>query len=219
MSRSISQILVVLLLIVFGCTERGVSSHEGDGNAGSKTEEAEPATTGGPGASETGASGAEGSTTDSAGGTSSTSAGPPITCEDGWTPCDGECALLDVDTANCGECGHSCEGWGTSNRCFHGACEPGVWPCIKPDQGLETCAQACASVGQTCAVDAHCSGYVLIWMTHSANDEDPESTIEECERLVDGNTSFMQSCDDPIDWGYESFGKTVLGVACCCTQD
>jgi hypothetical protein len=205
--------LVGVMVLGSGCMRR-ISDGDASGGAGSASH-SDATTAGGPGASETGASSEAGLATGDAPATTA----PPIICEDGYTACDGECTLLGADQANCGECGYACKGWGTTNRCSNWECEPGIWPCIKPLQGIDTCAQACASVGQTCATDAYCSDYVRVWTTASGNDNNPEATIETCERLIGGNTSFLQGCDEPIDWGYEVAGKTVLGVACCCTQD
>jgi hypothetical protein len=214
--------LVGLGSIALGCVQR-ISNDDSRGSASDG--EATPLG-GGPGNSESGTSQGDSSASDegAAGGDDVddgdiTTTGPAIMCENGWTACDGECTLLGADAANCGECGHGCKGAGTTRRCSNWECEPGIWPCIKPDQGIDTCTEACASVGQICDDAAYCAGYVRVWTTTSANDQDPEGSIEACERLVGSNTSFMQSCDDPIDWAYESFGKTVLGVACCCTQD
>jgi hypothetical protein len=207
-----------LVALSLGCM-RSISGDRASGDVGSP--DGETKTTDDLGASGTGALHDEDAT--ASGGTGDgapvTTTAPPITCEDPYTACDGECTLLGADASNCGECGHDCKGFGTTKRCSNWECEAGIWPCIKREQGVDTCTEACASVGQICDDNAYCAGHVRVWMTHSANDEDPESTIEECERLVDGNTSFMQKCDDPIDWSYEISGQTVLGVACCCTQD
>src|SRR5690606_13626778 len=200
--------LIGLLPLIFGCT-RNIADDEASTSKSIDPGDASTST-GDIGYSETGPSHESGS--------SSTTAAP-IVCEEGYTACEGECTLLGGDPGNCGECGHACKGWGTTNRCSDWTCDPAIWPCIKPDQGIETCSQACASVGQTCATEAFCPDYVRVWLTTSANDNDPEATVETCERLVDGSTSFMQGCNDPIDWDYEILGRTVLGVACCCTQD
>ena len=196
------------LSLAFGCMR-----HIGDDHA-STSKDVEPGDT----STDTGTVGnSESGPSQESGSSSTTDA--PIVCEEGYTACEGECTLLGGDPGNCGECGHACKGWGTTNRCSNWECDPAIWPCIKPEQGIDTCSQACASVGQTCATNTFCSDYVRVWMTASGNDNDPEDNIEACERLVDGHTSFMQSCSDPIDWGFSIGGQTVLGVACCCTQD
>jgi hypothetical protein len=207
-------LVVGVFVVASACSRRGISGDDDAGGAGSATA-VDSATMEGPGASETGASQETGATT----GDATATTAPPLECEDPYVACDDECTVLSADYANCGECGYACKGVGTSKKCRNSQCEPGVWPCVKPEQGVATCTQACASVGQTCAVDADCAGYVRVWMTTSANDNNPEATIEKCERLFDGNTSFTQGCDEPIDWEHTSSGKTVLGVACCCTQD
>lgn len=199
-------LLVGVLVAPSACSRREISSDDAGGSGGSAFGTAASATT-----EDDSSATAQEATSDGA-------TLPPLQCEAPYVTCDDECAILTADAANCGECGHQCNGWGTTRKCRNSQCEPAVWPCIKPDQGIDTCAQACASVGQTCATDAYCSNYVRVWMTTSANDNNPEANIEACERLVDGNTSFTQECHDPIDWNYTSSGKTVLGVACCCTQ-
>lgn len=209
------------LILLLGCTR--TISDSGSGSGSASAGESSPATSSeGPSSASTQPSSQDDgsqSSSSTTGDDTSTTALPPIVCEDGYTPCDGECVLLGGDPANCGECGHACKGWGTTERCSNWECEPGVWPCIKPDQGITTCNEACASVGQACATDAYCSDYVRVWLTVSANDNNPEATIESCELLVAGSTSFTQSCDTPIDWNFELAGRTVLGIACCCTQD
>lgn len=213
--KTTSSLWLAIIATLFPACTRQISDGDASGGAGSATR-GDTSTTDGPGASETGATGEEGSTT----GDATATTAPPIVCEEGWTACeDDECTPLGSDASNCGECGHSCKGWGTTARCIDWKCEPGLWPCIQPHQGIETCAEACASVGQTCATDAYCSDHVRVWLTVSGNDNNPEATIETCEQLSGSSTSFTQSCDAPIDWDYVISGRTVLGVACCCTQD
>jgi hypothetical protein len=107
---------------------------------------------------------------------------PPLECPEGLTACPNspECVNLWWDIGNCGECGHGCKGVSASGRCSNYQCEPGIWPCIPRGQGIVTCSEACASVGETCAPDAFCSGEVAVWLTDSAVDNNPEQNLEAC---------------------------------------
>ena len=83
-----------------------------------------------------------------------------------------------------------------------------------------TCDDACATVGETCSDDAEtCGGAVLFWMTDSPGDTTIQDDLEACELLVGSTTGEQQPCDAPIPWDLEILGRTVVGVACCCTQD
>jgi len=210
--------LAILVLLTAACVRR-TSNDDSQGSAGSGSDDATMPTSTGYGASGPGVSTEESGSSGATGDDAPSTTAPPIACDEGFAACGDVCTLPCCDPSNCGECGHLCKGAGTTRRCSDSVCEPGLWPCIKPDQGVSTCAEACASVGEQCAADAYCSGSVRVWMTTSANDSNPQATIEKCENLIDSTTSFMLACNDPIDWSYESAGKTVLGVACCCTQD
>jgi hypothetical protein len=209
--------LAALVLLAAACVRR-TSTDDSQGSAGPGTDDA--AATGGTsiGASGSGAIMEEGGSSEATGDDAPSTTAPPIACEEGFAACGDVCTLTCCDPSNCGECGHACKGWGTTRNCSGGACEPGIWPCILRDQGISTCAEACASVGEQCPSDAYCSGAVRVWMTASPNDSNPEAMIESCKNLGSGTTSFTLGCNDPIDWSYESLGKTVVGVACCCTQ-
>lgn len=209
--------LAALVLFEAACVRRP-SNDDSQGSVGSASDDVTTPASTGYGASGPGVSTDEGGSSGVTGDDAPSTTAPPISCEEGYAECDDVCTLLCCDPSNCGECGHACKGWGTTRRCSGGACEAGIWPCITRDQGISTCAEACASVGEQCPADAYCSGSVRVWMTASQNDSDPEAMIESCRNLGDGTTSFTLACDDPIDWSYESAGKTVLGVACCCTQ-
>ena len=185
---------------------------------------AEPTTTSDtddPGATGVAETGPPASTTD----TSSTAADsggtlPPVDCPEGEVDCGGVCVHLATHEGHCGECFHECKGDGLSKRCKNYACEPGLWPCITPDMGVSTCAEACALVDETCVDEGSCSGGMQVWTSSSGRDNNPQSQIASCMDLVGGNTSFDAACDDPIDWDFVGpQGQYVLGVACCCTQD
>ena len=155
---------------------------------------------------------------ESEGGTDSDT--PPLECRELWTACPGypECVNLASNAGHCGECYHTCKGTGTNRRCSNYQCEPGLWPCIPRDSGIATCTEACASVGETCATDAFCSGYVGVWLTDSGNDNDPQQNLDACIHGYSPQTAFELGCNDPIDWDFTSGQRTVVGVRCCCTQ-
>lgn len=175
-----------------------------------------------------GSGGASGTTTDLMSTSSESSSDdatstPPLECREGWTACPGEegrleCTSLFGDPGNCGECGHGCRGHGAGPGCSNYQCLPGLWPCIPRDPALATCSQACASVGESCASDAYCSGYAKIWLTDSTNDDDPQDELEDCAVGWGDDALFELGCNDPIDWDSELNGRTVVGIACCCTQ-
>jgi hypothetical protein len=209
LAMRISPILAVLLACGPSDGEHGSTGPTSQESSVLATAASDSVSSGSPAGSE-----AHGSASGDGGGTA-----PPIECDEGLTACFGYCTDLDHDNGNCGECGHVCEGLGASRECTLGQCEPGIWPCILPDQGIATCAEACASVGETCRVDADCSGSIGAWLTTSANDNNPQAMVDACMHLASNNYGFNHGCDDPIDWDFEILGRTVVGVACCCTQD
>jgi hypothetical protein len=77
-------------------------------------------------------------------------AAPPITCTGGLTACNGRCADLRTEVANCGGCSLACEAGG---RCIAGQC------CTPPAAGgscnIATC--GCAA-GEVCYPDTPATG-------------------------------------------------------------
>jgi len=208
MSRLSAQLFVLVLFVqILACGGRRV------GDSPSGTSEMSGPTTGSVDSSDP-------SETNTGAPSSSDTSVPLPDCEEPWVACpgDSECVSLFGNVTHCGECNHSCRGVGVSARCSNYQCEPGVWPCIPRGSGFATCAEACAGAGEVCAVDAYCSGYVEVWLTSGANDDDPEQNLEACMIGFGGQTNFELGCNDPIDWDYEVGGRTVVGVACCCTQ-
>jgi hypothetical protein len=208
---SLTPFAVVSFSLALVCCGRRIEDSSGNGDRGESEASDDATNTSNPGATNTSDPGA-------------TSTGPPdeppLECRDGWVACPDEtqCVNLFGNVGHCGECNHACEGIGTTARCSQGKCEPGIWPCIPRDQSIVTCAEACASVGETCAVDAYCSGFAEVWLTDGPNDNDPQQNLEACLNGFSGQYVFRLGCDDPIDWEYEVGGQTVVGVACCCTQ-
>ena len=206
--------LMVAALALVGCGPGRPSGSEGANDAGQGTDASE-----GNDASHSASGAGDAGTATASDGSDGDSGSAPEVCKDGWTFCE-ECTLLSADHANCGECGRVCSGSPATRSCRNGQCEPGSWPCVTPDQGAATCDDACATVGQTCSDNAEtCGGGVLIWLTDSANDNSIEDDLESCARQVGADTSEQQPCNAPIPWDLVILGRTVVGVACCCTQD
>lgn len=79
-----------------------------------------------------------------------------VTCDPGLVPCDGVCARLAADDANCGSCGNACPS-GTS--CAIGRCD-----CLAPMRACDgVCLDVssnpthCGACGNTCAATEVCS--------------------------------------------------------------
>ena len=202
------------ILAAMACGPGRPAGSDGGGDRGTDASDSNDATN-----SASGASDADTASPGDGSDESSDSGPVPEVCEEGWTFCQ-ECTLLSADHANCGECGHGCEGSSATKRCINGKCDPGSWPCVTPDQGVVTCDDACATVGETCSDQAEtCGGLLSIWLTDSTNDNSIEDDLESCERIVGSDMGQAQDCSAPIPWDLEFLGRTVVGVACCCTQD
>jgi hypothetical protein len=79
--------------------------------------------------------------------------------------------------------------------------------CFDPD-GMTTCAEVCAQVGQTCAENGCGDGWTYL-----------EGTPGECPVPSEYGGTEPLGCDDPvpiIDWPYPDF--ETIGASCCCTQ-
>ena len=214
MTRLATWLSVVTVSSFFlACGGRRIGDSSVDTDGGSDAS-ADTTSASDPGATNTG------SPSDGEGPSEDDSSVPLPECTEPWTACpdDPECVSLFGNVSHCGECNHACQGIGTTARCSNYQCEPGIWPCIPRDQGIPSCSEACASVGETCATDAYCSGFAEVWLTDSPTDNDPADNLEACLNGFSGQSVFQLGCNDPIDWGYEVGGRTV-GVACCCTQD
>jgi len=212
--------VLVTLSFSFGCGGRRIDGSSTGGAEGGSAEPSDTTGASGPGATDAGPSSADDGP-GTVGNTGDDTPVPPLECPEGRTACPNspECVNLLGDVGNCGECGHNCEGTGTSARCSEGQCEPGLWPCIPRAQGSTTCSEACASIGETCAVEAYCSDFVDVYLTDGPNDSDPRGNLESCLLGFGGESFFQIGCDDPIDWDYEIGGRIVVAARCCCTQD
>jgi hypothetical protein len=107
-------------------------------------------------------------------------------------PCLG---LADEDAIIPGDC--QCVGPG----------EPCAQGCFDPD-GMTTCAQVCAQVGQTCVANGCGDGFTYL-----------EGTPGECPVPAEYGAAEPLGCDEPvpvIDWVTPDF--ETIGAACCCTQ-
>ncbi len=106
------------------------------------------------------------------------------------TDCDGLCEPFSPEFPGVGECHES-------------SCAPTFGECFVKSE-IDTCAQACAAQGSTCAQDACAGATYMIFFK-----------LEYCENLSpDGpfGPAVSRGCDEPIDW---QFNDTVQ---CCCEQ-
>lgn len=120
-------------------------------------------------------------------------------------PCGG--ANLQTDNQHCGECGNECIVWyeGTdleAGTCAEGQCGPTWTEC---DSGFETCAERCASTGQTCNEGgcAEVSGLII-----------DVPGFDACNVLLHSKTSILE-CDDLISWE-PSDASDIREAVCCC---
>ncbi len=203
--RSSSFLAAWLLAAISAC---GPSAGDGNGSGATEADSGPDSTTG---ASLTSTSGPG----DSA--ATGTTAGP-VTCPEGETPCGDECVDLLWSEEHCGACDRACQVVGGVGECWEGECPPTAY-CAMADQGLETCAEVCASYGQTCidtdpAVPGSCGGefYGLFYEVSASFD---------CEAGFFASSLMMGGCSDAIRWDHVSGpngGSLPDAVSCCCTQ-
>lgn len=103
------------------------------------------------------------------------------------------------------DCGGMCEPFGglypEMGACRNGECTPKLDDCFTRDE-FDTCEQACAAQGSTCAENACEGGTSMV-----------TSTLEVCEdRNLEGVIR-PHACDAPIDWQVAGTGR------CCCEQE
>lgn len=122
------------------------------------------------------------------------------------------CGDTTSDWQNCGACGRKCDnggkncGKGTAPACCaNGACAPAFAPCFGEDAGFTTCAEACASVGETCLAKGCLIETTML--TSLAWD-----LADRCETLGPANTISTGACDTPFTWNGEGVRR------CCCTD-
>jgi serine/threonine protein kinase len=79
-------------------------------------------------------------------------------CPSGQTRCDGACAVLAEDEANCGACGVACAAGTqcTSGRCVT-SCSAGLTDCAGVCRDLTTDTRHCGACGRACAAGQVCS--------------------------------------------------------------
>lgn len=175
----------------FTCTEGTCVNAAGSGGmpGGGSGGQASGGTTG------TGASGGQGTGGDGSGGES--------------------CGDTSNDWENCGTCGRVCSnggdkcGEGSSPMmacCEGGQCSPYWGPCFRQEDFV-TCAEACASIGETCVADGCSSGTfgrtTVAWTN---------GTAANCETATNPHTGDNWSCDTTLTW------ETVAVRRCCCTD-
>jgi hypothetical protein len=134
---------LVLLAMAAGCSQKfsdtcsetrscvDESNQGGDGGAGD-----------GVGGTSPGSGGSSG-TVGSAGTSGGSSEGCPDGCGEDETCCDGQCVDTTSDSANCGACGHACEGANAEvacvdSQCSIARCEDGYVDCGGDDDGCES---------------------------------------------------------------------------------
>jgi hypothetical protein len=149
----------------------------------------------------TNAAGAGGTTTGGSGGSGTGGGG-------------GSCAAnTSTDPMNCGACGHVCKNANSvfggacpsAGCCVNGACGPSPGACITQQSGFTTCANYCASIGETCVAQG-CALSDVTW--------DAWVTAMRCESVFNPvQARDRGACDTPIAWD-----GTIVDVRCCCTD-
>ncbi len=149
---------LALFALVVGCHADG----GGDGGSDPSEGTTHASTVGGSGSGSDGGSGSDDADPDGSDGASDDDGLPPPECEAPAVACGQQCAVLDSDPANCGECGISCVGPMSeasceAGTCALGTCELGFADCDgTPDNGCEhaidcnagnACATSCGSTG------------------------------------------------------------------------
>jgi hypothetical protein len=124
------------------------------------------------------------------------------------------CGDTTSDWQNCGACGRKCDNGGKNCGtgsapacCANGVCAPAFAPCFGEDAGFTTCADACASVGETCmAKGCLIETTMTTWLGWALSVED------RCQKLGTAITASTGSCDVPFAWTGEDLRR------CCCTD-
>jgi hypothetical protein len=132
-------------------------------------------------------------------------------CAENQIECDGVCVNPNSDTNNCGQCGRTCwEGQMDllEGGCFQGECRPHYSECFTQADGFTTCAEVCASKGQTCRDKddlLRCGNVARAW-------HDPDE-FEICEAHLDGvGLNNLENCESPLPFDNYAY------ITCCCTQ-
>ena len=171
---------------------------------------------GGAGGASGGGGAIGGSNGGGSGGTSSAGAGGATGGSGGTSTggSGGSCvANTSTDPMNCGACGHVCKNadpvFGgscpTAGCCVNGACGPAPGSCITQQNGFASCAEYCASIGETFVQRGCYPGNVTFeyW-----------STADRCQSFYPSVDGFnIGTCDVTISWQ-----PGVQFLRCCCTD-
>lgn len=130
-----------------------------------------------------------------------------LTCDDGIraapAACNGTCTDLANDSDHCSTCGNVCKVYQPGNldvgACEQSTCPPTFVHCVSY-QDFTSCADICASIGETCVVGG-CVGATSIL-----------STKGDCTDYMYDHSNGAHACEDPYP------GFDVYPVRCCCTQ-
>jgi len=180
----------------------------------------------------TGSGGTGGSSKGGAGGTDSAGTGGPSTAGAGGTSAagtggpagsggggagggggGGSCTNTSTDPQSCGTCGHVCKsadptfgGCPMGGCCTAGKCGPYPGACITQPDGFTTCADYCASVGETCVEKGCVRGSVTF---------ESWSSADLCDSFFNPAPGFSTgACDSTIQWTSGTFRY----IRCCCTD-
>ena len=122
-------------------------------------------------------------------------AGILLTCA-GGSACLGACTDISLDGTNCGACGHSC----ASSGCQEGKCTPNLSVCFEFEDGFNTCALICNSLGESCA-ESQCDGATA----------EKFGSKSDCLNNSGGPVLVDESCDMVQAW-------LNPAIKCCCTD-
>jgi hypothetical protein len=118
--------------------------------------------------------------------------------------CDGACVDVANNDDHCGGCGHACLG---SNMTVYGGCVDSVcrpyWTDCFSYQQFQTCDDACAAEGKTCAFEG-CNGAT------SRVYGDPVG----CENVFNSGVPYGPFCDQDL-----ALAPISDYMRCCCAQD
>jgi hypothetical protein len=122
----------------------------------------------------------------------------------------GSCTNTSTDPMNCGHvCKNADPVFGgecpTSGCCVNGVCGPSPGTCITNQSGFTTCADYCASIGETC-IQQGCPLSKVTWEGYV--------DVRTCQTIFNPEQARNTGpCDTPI-----GFNGTATAVRCCCTD-
>jgi hypothetical protein len=162
------------------------------------------------GSNAAGGSGAAGATAGGSSGGNQAGGGPGGNAGAGGSPCGDTMS----DWQNCGACGRKCDNGGENCGkgsapacCANGVCAPALSACFRESANFSTCAEACASAGETCVAKG-----CLIETTMTTWLGWADSVEDRCQNLGPAISASTGSCDLPFAWSGESSRR------CCCTD-